>query len=68
MAKFSYFCLLFNIFKMLQNPGKCLIQFFLTYILVMIMPIPGFERLSVAKNTNATFFGSEEVITKILSK
>jgi hypothetical protein len=32
------------------------------YILVMIMPFPGFERLSVAKNTNATFFGSEEVI------
>jgi len=27
------------------------------YILVMIMPFPGFERLSLAKNTNATFFG-----------
>ena len=26
------------------------------YIIVMIMPFPGFERLSVAKNKNATFF------------
>jgi len=27
----------------------------------MIMPFPSFERLSVPKNTNATFFGLEEV-------
>ena len=30
-------------------------------ILDMIMPFPSFERLSVSKNTSATFFGSEEV-------
>ena len=45
---------LFKYFMMLQNPEKCLSQFFLRFYFTF----PGFERLSVVKNTNATFFSS----------
>jgi len=40
---------------MLQNPVKMLKPIF-PYIFPILMPFPKFERLSVAKKPNATFF------------
>ncbi len=55
VGKLSFFGLLFKYFKMLQNPGKCLCQFFLTFYLCSCL-FPNLKGFQWLKTQMQLFF------------